>query len=194
MSVERNLPPADGAARPGSGQGAGAGCAWPEMPVMPSIPAGWAIGRMSALDVEAVAEIEARAYSHPWTRGNFENSVKAGHIGLTLRDPGGVLVAYTVLMPVVDEMHLLNITVDPVRQRGGLGRLLLAVALATSHGHHLHTMLLEVRPSNVGAIELYRQAGFAEIGRRKGYYPAAGQAREDALVLRRAWAPVEAMP
>ncbi|MCY0855484.1 ribosomal protein S18-alanine N-acetyltransferase [Cupriavidus sp. D39] len=161
---------------------------------MPSLPAGWSLGRMTALDVEAVAQIEARAYSHPWTRGNFENSVKAGHIGLTLRDNGSVLIAYTVLMPVVDEMHLLNITVDPERQRGGLGRLLLAAAMATSHAHHLHTMLLEVRPSNVGAIELYRQAGFAEIGRRKGYYPAAGQTREDALVLRRAWAPTEAMP
>ncbi|MDF3839777.1 ribosomal-protein-alanine N-acetyltransferase, partial [Cupriavidus basilensis] len=75
---------------------------------MPQAPSGWAIGRMSALDVQAVAEIEARAYSHPWTRGNFENSVKSGHIGLTLRDPGGVLAAYAVLMPVVDEMHLLN--------------------------------------------------------------------------------------
>ncbi|MDF3835797.1 ribosomal-protein-alanine N-acetyltransferase, partial [Cupriavidus basilensis] len=69
-----------------------------------------------------------------------------------------------------------------------------AVALATSHAHRLYTMLLEVRPSNGGAIALYRQAGFAEIGRRKGYYPAAGQVREDALVLRRAWAPLEAMP
>jgi ribosomal-protein-alanine N-acetyltransferase len=48
-------------------------------------------------------------------------------------------------------------------------------------------MLLEVRPSNTGAIALYQAAGFAEIGRRKGYYPAHGGKREDALVLRRAW-------
>lgn len=160
---------------------------WPVVPVMPALPAGWELGRMSALDLEAVAEIEKRAYSHPWTRGNFENSVKAGHLGLTLRNPAGKLVAYAVLMPVVDEMHLLNITVDPRLQRQGLGRLLLGMALATTHGHHLYTMLLEVRPSNTGALALYQEAGFTEIGRRKGYYPAAGQRREDALVLRRAW-------
>jgi ribosomal-protein-alanine N-acetyltransferase len=160
---------------------------WPEVPVMPALACGWALARMSALDLQAVAEIESRAYSHPWTRGNFENSIKAGHMGLTLRDPTGTLVAYAVLMPVVDEMHLLNITVEPQRQRQGLGRLMLAVALATSHTHHLHTMLLEVRPSNTGALALYLEAGFVEIGRRKGYYPAAGNAREDALVLRRAW-------
>jgi len=160
---------------------------WPALPEMPAMPAGWALGRMTALDVEAVAGIEARAYSHPWTRGNFENSVKAGHLGLTLRDAAGALAGYAVLMPVVDEMHLLNITVEPARQRQGLGRLLLAAALATAEVHHLHTMLLEVRPSNAGALALYREAGFVEIGRRKGYYPAVGKGREDALVLRRAW-------
>ncbi|WP_423196974.1 [Ribosomal protein bS18]-alanine N-acetyltransferase [Cupriavidus sp. H19C3] len=161
--------------------------AWPEVPVMPTLPDGWAVGRMSALDLHAVADIEQRAYSHPWTRGNFENSLKAGHLGLTLRDPANVLVGYAVLMPVVDEMHLLNITIEPRRQRQGLGRMLLAVALATAHDHHLYTMLLEVRPSNTGALALYREAGFAEIGRRRGYYPASAQGREDALVLRRSW-------
>ena len=161
--------------------------AWPDIPVMPVLADGWVLARMSALDLRAVAEIESRAYSHPWTRGNFENSIKAGHMGLTLRDPSGALVAYAVLMPVVDEMHLLNITVDPHRQRQGLGRLMLAVTLATSHTHHLHTMLLEVRPSNTGALALYLEAGFIEIGRRKGYYPASGNVREDALVLRRTW-------
>ncbi|WP_368671120.1 ribosomal protein S18-alanine N-acetyltransferase [Cupriavidus sp. IK-TO18] len=160
---------------------------WPAVPAMPPLPPGFALGRMSALDLEAVAGVEARAYSHPWTRGNFENSVKAGHLGLTLRDPAGTLVAYAVLMPVVDEMHLLNITVDPPRQRQGLGRLMLSIVLATSHAHRIHTMLLEVRPSNTGAIALYQAAGFAEIGRRKGYYPALGRTREDALVLRRSW-------
>lgn len=160
---------------------------WPDVPVMPPLPDGWVLGRMSALDLQAVATIEARAYSHPWTRGNFENSIKSGHLGLTLRSPNAELAGYAVLMPVVDEMHLLNITIDPKWQRRGLGRLLLAAALATSREHHLYTMLLEVRPSNTGALALYQEAGFAEIGRRRGYYPAAGQTREDALVLRRAW-------
>lgn len=160
---------------------------WPAVPVMPALADGWTLGRMSALDLHAVADIEQRAYSHPWTRGNFENSLKSGHIGLTLRDPANTLVAYAVLMPVVDEMHLLNITVDPRRQRQGHGRGLLAVALATAHAQHLHTMLLEVRPSNLGALQLYQDAGFVEIGRRKGYYPATANGREDALVLRRIW-------
>lgn len=177
-----------------AGAGAMPGASWPAVPRMPELPAGWRLGRMSALDVEAISEIEARAYPFPWTRANFENSVKAGHLGLTLRDPAGALVGYAVLMPVVDEMHLLNITIDPRRQRQGHGRLLLSLALAASEDHRLPTMLLEVRPSNTGALALYREAGFAEIGRRKGYYPAGGQQREDALVLRRSWAGGEGAP
>jgi len=160
---------------------------WPAIPAMPTLSPGWALDHMTARDLQAVAEIELRAYSHPWTRGNFENSLKAGHRGLTLRDPSNTLVGYAMLMPVVDEMHLLNITVDPARQRQGLGRLLLAIALATTHDSNLHTMLLEVRPSNLGALALYVEAGFVEIGRRKGYYPATALGREDALVLRRMW-------
>ncbi|MCG5261650.1 ribosomal-protein-alanine N-acetyltransferase [Cupriavidus gilardii] len=159
----------------------------PAVPDMPTLPGGWSLARMSARDLDAVVEIEQRAYSHPWTRGNFENSVKAGHIGLTLRDPAGALAGYAVLMPVVDEMHLLNITIEPARHRRGLGKLLLAVALATAHQHRLPNVLLEVRPSNTAALALYEAAGFEVIGRRKGYYPAAGGAREDALVLRRHW-------
>lgn len=165
-----------------------AGPDWPAVPSMPALPTGWTLARMSARDLDEVADIERRAYSHPWTRGNFENSVKTGHIGLTLRDGNAVLVAYAVLMPVVDEMHLLNITVEPRCQRQGHGRLMLALVLATARQHRLPSVLLEVRPSNAGALALYQAAGFLQIGRRKAYYPADHGRREDALVLRRSWA------
>ncbi|MGY8525279.1 ribosomal protein S18-alanine N-acetyltransferase [Paracidovorax citrulli] len=152
---------------------------------MPTLPAGSRLERMSARDLDAVVDIEQRAYPHPWSRGNFENSLKAGHIGLTLRDAAGALNSYAILMPVVDEMHLLNLTVEPQLQRRGLGRLMLNVALAVSHEHRLPDMLLEVRPSNTAALALYHATGFVEIGRRRGYYPADDGGREDALVLRR---------
>jgi ribosomal-protein-alanine N-acetyltransferase len=44
--------------------------------------------------------------------------------------------------------------------------------------------LLEVRPSNVRALQVYKRYGYAEIGRRKGYYPAHEGRREDAIVMR----------
>jgi ribosomal-protein-alanine N-acetyltransferase len=48
----------------------------------------------------------------------------------------------------------------------------------------MESMLLEVRPSNTRALEIYERYGFKHIGRRKGYYPAANGQREDALVMR----------
>lgn len=147
-------------------------------------PAGWRAERMSALDVAAVAAVEQAAFAFPWSRGNFEDSLKSGHLGIVLRDGGNQVAGYLILMPVVDEMHLLNVTVAPAWQRQGLGRWLLRAAQALTLAHGFASLLLEVRPSNAGAIALYRRVGFAEIGRRKRYYPAENNTREDALVMR----------
>ena len=139
---------------------------------------------MTALDLVEVAAIEHAAFTFPWSRGNFEDSLKSGHLGIVLRDGGNAVAGYLILMPVVDEMHLLNVTVAPVWQRQGLGRWLLRAAVALTLAHGFGSLLLEVRPSNAGAIALYRRVGFAEIGRRKRYYPAENSTREDALVMR----------
>ena len=87
-----------------------------------------------------------------------------------------------MLMMAVDEAHLLNIAIDESLQRRGLGSQLLAQVIERARLAGGLSILLEVRPSNAKALALYRQFGFAEIGRRKGYYPAH-LGREDALVL-----------
>lgn len=142
-------------------------------------------GILSPLDVgdlDEVLAIENRVYSFPWTDGNFRDSLRNGDRVCGLRD-GSRLIAYFVLMRVVDEMHLLNIAVDPARQGQGHGAVLLryAVQLATLAG--AGSVLLEVRPSNEQALAMYRHFGFQRIGVRRDYYPAHG-GREDAWVLR----------
>ena len=148
------------------------------------LPAGWRAERMTARDLAGVAAVEQAAFTFPWSRGNFEDSLKSGHLGMVLRDGGNEVAGYLILMPVVDEMHLLNVTVAPAWQRQGLGRWLLRLATALTLVHGFGSLLLEVRPSNIGAIALYHRVGFAEIGRRKRYYPAENNTREDALVMR----------
>jgi ribosomal protein S18 acetylase RimI-like enzyme len=64
------------------------------------------------------------------------------------------------------------------KQGQGLGRFLLNQAVACARGLGMESVLLEVRPSNTRALEIYERYGFKQIGRRKGYYPAAtGNAR-----------------
>ena len=139
---------------------------------------------MTESDLDEVAIIERSAYEFPWSRGNFEDSLRNGYYGLCMRHVTGTLIGYCVLMPVVDEMHLLNLCVAPQAQGVGAGLTMLREAVRIARTQGLEGLLLEVRPSNHRAIRLYEQFGFVTIGRRKNYYPARHHSREDALVMR----------
>ncbi|SAK66956.1 acetyltransferase [Caballeronia pedi] len=142
---------------------------------------------MTEADLDEVAAVEKLAYEFPWSRGNFQDSLRNGYYGVCLRHVTGTLIGYCVLMPVVDEMHLLNLCVAPAAQRAGAGLTLLREAVRITRAEKLEGVLLEVRPSNPRAIQLYERFGFTAIGRRKNYYPARHRSREDAIVMRLAF-------
>lgn len=132
-------------------------------------------------DLDEVLAIENAIYSHPWTRGNFADSLRAGYACRTLR-LGGELIGYFVVMVAAREAHLLNLSIAARHQRAGRGSALLAEAAALAGSLRARSLFLEVRPSNRGAQALYTRFGFRKIAVRRGYYPAP-QGREDALVL-----------
>ena len=134
-------------------------------------------------DLDRVLAVERAAYDFPWTRGNFVDSLAAGYLAELLVDERLGLVGYSVAMAGVDEMHLLNLTVAPAQQRRGHARRLLDVLQARCRDQGLATLWLEVRASNQRARQIYARRGFAEVGQRPGYYPAAKSAREDAIVM-----------
>jgi [ribosomal protein S18]-alanine N-acetyltransferase len=141
---------------------------------------------MGAADVDAVLAVERSAYSFPWSRGNFADSLAAGYSAelLTTREHGArVVLGYFIAMTGVDELHLLNITVAPAWQGQGHGSRLLDDVQTLARHQKLAQLWLEVRHSNQRARALYRRYGFEEVGLRRAYYPAAG-AREDAVVMR----------
>jgi ribosomal-protein-alanine N-acetyltransferase len=139
---------------------------------------------MTSEDLDRVMEAEVRAYSFPWSRGNFLDSLRSGYVAELLESPAQALLGYYVAMPGVDELHLLNLTVSPDFQRAGLGRQLLDRLEAQARERRLPTLWLEVRASNTRARYLYGARGFAEQGVRRGYYPAGGLRREDAVVMK----------
>lgn len=138
---------------------------------------------MTEADLDAVSAAEARIHAFPWTRGNFLDSLTAGH-GAWLAREDGRLSAYAVMMRVLDEAHLLNISVLPELQRAGRGSALLGHLLGLARMRTVKRMLLEVRPGNVSGQGFYQRHGFVEIGRRRDYYPAH-EGREDAIVMAR---------
>lgn len=140
-------------------------------------------------DLDEMLAIENQAHRLPWSRGNFVDSIAAGY-SLWGGRLAGELAGYFVLMLIIDEAHLLNISVAEKRRRMGFGGDLLHHAMDVARSAGATSMLLEVRPSNVAALGLYACFGFCRIGLRRAYYPGA-QGAEDALVLRHALAGVE---
>ena len=87
-------------------------------------------------------------------------------------------------MNVLDEAHLLDIGIVAALQGRGLAMRFLDWLAEGAKARGACDFYLEVRPSNAAALRLYARSGFVEIGRRRGYYPAA-DGREDAIVMRR---------
>lgn len=132
-------------------------------------------------DLAEVLAIENAIYTHPWTRGNFSDSLRASYQCWTWR-LGHELLGYFVLLVAAGEGHLLNLSVAAARQRSGHGSALLTEAMRMARSRGAQHVFLEVRPSNLGAKALYNRFGFRQVAVRPGYYPAQG-GREDALVL-----------
>jgi [ribosomal protein S18]-alanine N-acetyltransferase len=136
---------------------------------------------MQLEDLDAIMQIEPKIYSHPWSRGNFADSLNAGHSAwvLTLQ---GELIGYTLMLLVLDEAQLLNISVSKQYQKQGWGRVMLEHMIAKAKQYKATNMFLEVRPSNVDAIALYENMGFNEMAIRRKYYPSHN-GREDAVLM-----------
>lgn len=95
-------------------------------------------------------------------------------------EPGVEPAGFALVWHAADEVHLLDLAVDPGARRRGVGRALVGAVLADAREKQARLVLLEVRRSNEAAIALYRSAGFSENGVRRGYYSDNG---EDAVEM-----------
>ncbi|QID19762.1 ribosomal protein S18-alanine N-acetyltransferase [Nitrogeniibacter mangrovi] len=139
---------------------------------------------MRSEDIAWVMCHEPQLYPYPWTAGNFADSLSAGYL-CRIVCQGDAPVGYAVMMLILDEAHLLNISVIANAQRQGVGHMLLTLMCDEARALGATQCFLEVRPSNAAALALYERFGFVGIARRRGYYPAP-DGREDAIVMRAA--------
>ncbi|CAA6817666.1 MAG: Ribosomal-protein-S18p-alanine acetyltransferase (EC [uncultured Thiotrichaceae bacterium] len=144
-------------------------------------PESLSLRALQTSDIPIVMEIELRAYPHPWTDGIFNDCLRVGY-SCWVYEHQDTIIGYLILSLVVDEMHILNICIDPKYQAQGLGKQLLEEAEAIGQEKTAKEVFLEVRPSNTAALLLYQDFGYNQIGLRKNYYPATN-GREDAIVM-----------
>lgn len=156
---------------------------------------------------DSLAALHARAMIHapPWSASAFADTLGAAGVFLVMPRPvdpmspsagkhsgerptaqsAGHVVAFALGRAVADEAELLTLSVDPKAQRTGIGRSLLADFEAEAARRGAATAFLEVAEDNAPALALYRRAGWAEAGRRGGYYPRPGGEPANALILRK---------
>jgi ribosomal-protein-alanine N-acetyltransferase len=138
--------------------------------------------------LDRVLQIENAVYPHPWSRANFEDSIKTGYQMqvLTVNSTTDAdILGYFIAMNGFEEVHLLNITVAETYQRQGWAKLMLDALAVWSRGQGAAWLWLEVRGSNERALQVYKAQGFKLISVRQDYYPKGPKAngREDAVVM-----------
>ena len=136
--------------------------------------------------LNGAAELEKLCFSSPWSANSLELLTNDGiGVGYILTVPAApdtqpAVAAYGGMLITVDEGQITNVAVHPDHRRKGYGAAIVRALLRHAKDERLESVSLEVRASNTAAIELYRKAGFAEAGRRKGFYT---KPTEDALVM-----------
>jgi ribosomal-protein-alanine N-acetyltransferase len=141
------------------------------------------IEEMSLEDIPDVVAIEKSSFKSPWGERSFqqellENPVASLYV-IRHRRRGRIL-GFACVWIVDREVKINSLAIHPDWRLGGLGGRLLRFLLDSAVSQGCVEATLEVRPSNLEALRLYRSAGFAAVGRRSRYYM---DSREDALVM-----------
>lgn len=136
---------------------------------------------MAIADIPAAHEIERLSFRTPWPAQAFHDELTTNRLAhYVVARRNDMVVGFAGAWLMADEAHITTFSVHPDHRRRGVGRRLLLALLDRARALDAARVTLEVRVSNRGAQELYREYGFADQGRRPAYYTDDG---EDALVM-----------
>ena len=131
---------------------------------------------MDTSDLSYAMEVDALCLPRPWSQTIWREELENPFgLYLVLEEEGGISAQIGVRR-LADELHVTTLAVRPERRRRGYARVLIEAALGASP--EVRRVHLEVRPSNVPALSLYKSLGFVTTGRRRHYY-----GDEDALLM-----------
>jgi ribosomal-protein-alanine N-acetyltransferase len=129
--------------------------------------------------LRSVLKIERQVHPRPWSHGVFANEIGQSDRCYVVARLDGAVSGYGGVWYALDDAHVTNIAVDPLRRRLKIATRLLVTLAHQSRLHGAKNLTLEVRVSNKAAQALYAQFGFAPVGMRRRYYENV----EDAVVM-----------
>lgn len=139
----------------------------------------------SSDDAEAIAALEQVCFADSWSVGLIVSGLTSPYDHYLILEKDGALIGYGALRTIADESEVHRIAVHPSCRRRGYARELLEQMVCKAMEHQAHSVILEVRPSNLAAMSLYKSFNFREEGRRREYYQ---NPIEDAALMRLALA------
>ena len=135
---------------------------------------------MMEADINQICELEKKCFSEPWSFNLIRSGVGSPVDTYFVYEARGEILGYSVMRILADEGEIQRIAVLPAYRRQGIARKLMDAMMISARRKGARAMALEVRESNRAAVNLYRSAGFREIGRRRGYYH---NPPEDAILM-----------
>ena len=134
---------------------------------------------MGFSDLEEAYKIELDVNPSPWKYETFLSSFEVGHKGLICKKDN-LMIGFIIFSTISPEAHILSISVRNEMQSKGIGTLLLKSMLDQCKVMNYKKIFLEVRVSNVKAINFYEKFGFSKDAIRNNYYTDNS---EDALLM-----------
>jgi len=150
-------------------------------------PGGLHIEPATTKDADAIAKLHAAGFYRGWPREDFAAYLADPHTtpAYVACDAKHRIAGFAMLRLAADDAELMTIAVDPKWRGKGIGAALLRAACDDLLMSPAKKLFLEVAADNPAALALYRKQGFAEIGRREGYYARADGKPATALVMAR---------
>ncbi len=139
-------------------------------------------------DAGALARLHASTFRHGWSESEFERLLADPRVTCHVaRGNGGAgaVCAFIISRVVQDEAEILMVAVAQSERGRGLAGRMLARHLGRLAARGARKVFLEVDEGNKPALAVYARAGFAQVGRRPGYYAQPGRTAAAALILRR---------
>lgn len=141
---------------------------------------GFIIRKMTDMDIDEIMKVEEESFSLPWSKESYLDELKNILATYLLCDCEGEVAGYGGIWVVLDEAHITNVAVARKFRRCGMGRALMQNLERLAREKNASRILLEARPSNEAALQMYKGLGYVSTGLRQAYYSDNG---EDAIIM-----------
>ena len=138
------------------------------------------ITKMTSAHIEEIARLEKECFSSPWSEDGLKSELDNSFARFFVALSDGRIAGYIGSHNVLGEVYITNVAVFPEFRRNGVGMTLVDFLVNEMNAEEAEFVTLEVRESNIKAIDLYEKCGFEKVGKRKDFYE---KPREDGVLM-----------